>query len=141
MLNETVSGLEPGSLSYQSIGALLFLSVDVNINQLLLTLVQLVGESLLKQLVILKDTVNFDKTENYTFSYVSIRIAHEHAEHIRQVEQVLDEQRELLLPDVGTCRSLLDKFLYVSQLVLDHSKQCLQLRRLLLVQKRLNRVR
>lgn len=82
--------------------------------------------------------MDFDQTENYAFSDVSIGIAHQHAQHISQVQQVLDKQRELLLADVRTSRSLLDEFLNISQLVLNHSKQCLQLRRLLLMQKRLN---
>jgi hypothetical protein len=55
----------------------------------LLALVQLVGEGLLKQLIILQDGVNFHKAKHDALAHVSILVAHQETQDIGYLEEML----------------------------------------------------
>lgn len=64
---------------------------DIDVDQLLLTLVQLVGEGLLEELIVLQHRVYLNQAEDDRFAHIGIGIAHQITENVSHLEQVLDK--------------------------------------------------
>lgn len=127
---------------YLSFQFLLFAALplpgDVDIYKLLLTLVQLVGECLLEQLIVLEDGMYLHQAEDNALAHIGVGVAEKDAECLCQCQQILYELGELLLANFKTVRSLIHKFLDVSEFILYHAEKGLESWWLLLPQKRLN---
>lgn len=75
---------------------------DVDIYELLLTLVQLVGECLLEQLMVLEDGMYLHQAEDNALAHIGVGVAEKDAERLCQRQQILYELGELLLANFKT---------------------------------------
>lgn len=78
------------------------------------------------------------EAEDDALADVGVRVAHEDAERVGQLQHVLYQKRKMMLADVGTARALIYELLDVAKLVLHHAEQGLEPGRLLLAEQRLD---